>query len=199
MNQLKLIAQQRGGQLISKASSGKLKWKCQEGHIFTETAFRVKNRGKWCTQCGASNGEREIRSILRKHNIDFIDQYTIQELPNRKYDFCCFINGIKFIIEYDGIQHFQFCRKFHRCKTNFQKAQLIDQIKTFVAWNTQHRLIRLDYTQLSHLEYHLIHAFNSNLEIYLSTPSFYSYLLQANVNLNLLKSEAPLIYSKFIN
>jgi hypothetical protein len=171
------IANQKGGILLSTsvASNKKLKWQCREGHVFLLTKYKVK-RGYWCKFCGASKGERNVRMILQELNLPFVQQYTLQALPRRKYDFCFQYNNRYYLIEFDGEPHFHYVRKFHKTKAGFLESQVIDRIKTYAAWASGYYLIRIDYTQIEHIKYHIISAINANCIVYLSNPELYKYI-----------------------
>lgn len=182
-NTLSQLAISKGGLLLSTKYNKfkKLKWQCNEGHIFWLTGYKVKRRGKWCLQCGASIGEREIRSFLRSNNISFIPQFILPMLPSRKYDFYFEYNTKKYLVEFDGEQHFYYVRKYHKSKEKFYKCQIIDRIKTYAAWNSGYNLIRIDYTQIEFITQHIIAAINLNSLVYLSNPIMYKYISDYNI------------------
>ena len=177
------VAIQKGGQLLSTSvpNGRKLQWKCNEGHTFWLTSYKVHRRGKWCEKCGSSIGERDIRKVLREFNLSFIPQCRLLLLPNRRYDFYFEYNERKFLVEFDGEQHFRYVRKYHKTKAKFDESQLIDRIKTYAAWNSGCYLIRIDYTQLEHVRHHIITAVNSNIIVYMSNPELYRYITNINI------------------
>lgn len=65
--------------------------------------------GQGCPRCKKSHGERKVRKYLEAHGFYFQEQYTIRTLNGRylKCDFYLEENGQKYIIEYNGIQHYQ--------------------------------------------------------------------------------------------
>lgn len=175
-------AQKKGGVLLSTTiTTKKLKWQCQEGHIFWMTANGVYRRGKWCKKCGNSNGERNIRYTLREFGITFDQEHRIDMIPSRRYDFYFEYKGRKFLIEFDGEQHFQYVRKYHRYKYKFYESQVIDRIKTYAAWNSGMTIIRIDYTQADNVRNHIIMAVNSPQVVYLSDPHLYGYIINVNI------------------
>lgn len=178
---LTLIAQRHGGKLLSATvSRRKLLWECNEGHKFYMSFFRVK-RGKWCRKCGSSNGEREVRRLLREWNVPFMTEVTLPMLPRRRYDYYFEYKGQRYLVEFDGEQHFGFIKKYHKSKKRFLEHQLIDRIKTYAAWNSGCHLIRIDYTQLGNVAYHLSNAVHSGSWVYLSTPELYRYITDIEI------------------
>lgn len=171
-------ASKRGGRLLSvRVTNSKLQWQCGEGHIFWLTGYKVHRRGQWCKLCGSSIGERNIRAYLKELNIPFNQQYQLPMVPNRKYDFYFEFNGRKFIIEFDGEQHFKFVRKYHKLKSKFFEAQVIDRIKTYAAWNSGITIIRIDHTQVDNVKFHILNAINSPNIVYFSDLQLYKYII----------------------
>jgi very-short-patch-repair endonuclease len=182
MNKCQELATKKGGLLLSTSvtSGKKLKWQCNQGHIFYLTANKAK-RGKWCLECGASIGERNIRMILQELNIPFVQQCVLPILPRRKYDFCFRYNDKHYLIEFDGEQHFQFVKRYHKTKTKFTECQVIDRIKTYCSWRSGYHLIRIDYTQIDNAKYHIINAIQLGHIVYLSDPKLYKYITDVNL------------------
>ena len=187
MDQCKLIkyqtvAQQKGGILIStNITNKKLKWQCNEGHVFWLTTNKVHRKGQWCKTCGSSIGEREIRLILREYGVVFTQEYVLPMIPYRRYDFYFCYNNRHYLIEFDGEQHFSYVRKYHKTKANFIEGQLIDRVKTYAAWNSGMTIIRIDYTQRDNIRHHIITAVHSPNLVYLSSPAMYTYISNINI------------------
>lgn len=67
-------------------------------------------RGAGCPKCNQSKGELLVSNLLYKYNIPHIYQYTLKhQINNRKVivDFICKYNNQDYVIEYNGIQHYQ--------------------------------------------------------------------------------------------
>ena len=166
----------KGGRLIKYNGKFKSLWECNEGHRFMLTEYKVKRRGKWCSTCGASNGEREIRRILTYYQIPFQQQAVMPNLPGRKYDFYFQYQGRAYLLEYDGEQHFEYVRKYHKTKKGFNDSQQIDRLKTYSGVQAGCYVIRIDYTQKDKIFQHMSIALQMNYPIYLSTPAMYPFL-----------------------
>lgn len=186
-------AQKRGGSLVKWVSPGRSQWSCSEGHIFWMSFNRVK-RGRWCRECGSSIGERTIRTLFRQYNIPFTPQAVSPLLPSRKYDFYFEWEGKRFILEFDGEQHFRYVRKYHKNKAGFYQSQLIDRIKTYIAIVSGCHVIRIDYTQRDNIQQHLNKAVGLGSQIYLSTPELYSFL-QIPITPGELNEYVPALFS----
>jgi hypothetical protein len=100
------------------------------------------------------------------------------------------------IIEFDGIQHFQEIDLFTR-KESFDYRRLLDKIKTFIAMTSGVKLIRIDYTQLHNIQFHIETALKSPDQFYLSTPSMYTWLTdppESLIDPEDLRKCVPMIY-----
>lgn len=67
----------------------------------------------------ASSGEIRIAEILEEAGLDFVEEYSFKDLVSNKhrelrFDFCVFDDDgeIAFLIEYQGIQHYEARSKF---------------------------------------------------------------------------------------
>lgn len=184
-------AQKRGGRLLRYKRSGKSLWQCREGHSFWLTGYKVYRRGKWCPHCGSSNGERTVRQCLQEWNLPFVPQAVLPLLPSRRYDFCFGHQGRRFLVEFDGEQHFRFVKRYHRTKKAFHESQLVDRIKTHVALISGYHLIRIDYTQMPLIQAHLINAISINTPVYYSTPQMYTYISHRTISPSELQRYVP--------
>lgn len=147
----------------SDKSGRKLYWDCQCicGKYVTEVGDHLRQGHVTSCGCLKSKGEQKVFNILKSNNINFITQYTfenlISEYNNLKYKFDFAIldnnNNLKYLIEYDGEQHFEkFVRESGWCnRENFMKTQYHDEIKNQYCEQNQIPLIRIPYTQLSKL------------------------------------------------
>lgn len=72
--------------------------------------------GNGCFSCNSSKGEKKIRSILNLKEISFEEQYKFpnqtENIRRCKYDF--YLPDLNMIIEYHGIQHYEFVPFFHK-------------------------------------------------------------------------------------
>lgn len=181
MDKYRNAAIKKGGQLLEYKYKQKSKWQCKDGHIFYMTGYKVLRRGKWCKTCGDSNGERNIRSVLQELQLPFTQQYSIPMIPTRRYDFMFEYKNKRYLIEFDGSQHFKQVRKYQSSKNKFIKGQVIDRIKTYAAWNSGYSLIRIDYTQELNVKYHILNAITFNNQVYFSNMEMYNYISQVNI------------------
>lgn len=109
--------------------------------------IRIHVIGCGCKACSKtiSNGEKKIISILRKNNIDFETQKTINGCKSKmllRFDF--YIPEKNIYIEYDGIQHFKPVNYFGGLKT-FNKIKETDEIKSQFCKDNNINLLRISY------------------------------------------------------
>ncbi len=157
------IQNQRFGKLIALEPTeqrslygGNVIWKCKcdcGKEILVSTNHLIDGGVSSCG-CLISKGEEKIRQLLLQKNIDFITQKTFDScrIPSSgkvaRFDF--FIQN-KYLIEYDGQQHFRYDKKGWNTKENFIKTQEHDAYKNQWCRENNIPLIRIPYTKLDTL------------------------------------------------
>lgn len=127
----------------------------------------------------SSKGENKIAEVLTSLKIKFQREYVISTFPHRRYDFYFVVGKYKYLLEYDGEQHFKHINFFHKTIDEFLKYQQIDREKTFNAIKNKYKVIRIDYTQNNDIEllkYHIKSALRKKYNLYLSNKRMYDYL-----------------------
>jgi hypothetical protein len=122
-------------------------WKCQCecGSItFVRSTSLLDPYGTRSCGCLNSKGEEKIAQILNEHSITFNRQQKYPDLISPKgaqlrYDF--FIDN-KFLLEYDGSQHYE---EDTRSKNTLEERQLYDGIKNDYAKSHNIPLKRIPY------------------------------------------------------
>lgn len=130
---------------------------CGNSHIVGLSDFKM---GK-VSSCGCLNskGEARITTLLLENDIHFIKQYTFEDLRGDCdrhffYDFAILNpdNSVKYLIEFDGIQHFSKQHQFSKNEDTLNIIQKRDGIKNNYALSKGIPLIRIPYTKLSTLD-----------------------------------------------
>ena len=129
---------------------GCIVWKCscECGNIYYVPSGLLTSKGTQSCGCLKSKGEEKIIRLLQKNNISFEKEKT--------FEFCIFENGgyprfdffinKKYIIEYDGEQH------FHQTGwENLTELQARDIFKTDWCKKNNIPLIRIPYTRYDDL------------------------------------------------
>lgn len=135
---------------------GAIVWKCQCdcGNItYVPTGNLQSNHTMSCGCKKISHGEIKIAQLLIKNNIPFETQKTFSDCISPigyplRFDF--YVNK-KYIIEYDGEQHFDVISSSWSTKEQVKKTQLYDKIKNEWCERNNVPIIRIPYTKLKNL------------------------------------------------
>ena len=90
------------------------KCKCKCGKELVVWAKDLTSGNTKSCGCIKSHGEQQIAEILTENNVEFAREYTFKDfvLENGgrpRFDFAIFNEGkLSHLIEYDGIQHFEY-------------------------------------------------------------------------------------------
>lgn len=125
--------------------------KCECGNIIEVQGTYLRNGCARHCGCESSAGEHKIHSLLSENNILFKRQLTFPDLlgdegARLRYDFGIIDsnNNLKYIIEYDGIQHFE-VGHFGNTEEDLKKIQKYDIMKNEYCKNNNIPLIRINY------------------------------------------------------
>lgn len=130
-------------------------WLCKCNNCGSIKSIRGISLRKGITKsCGCikSHGEEKISNILINNNISFKREYSFKDLVYKsplKFDFAIFNKDgtLSHLIEYDGIQHFEYRDVGWNNKTNFEKTQIRDNIKNSYCKENNIKLIRIKYDE----------------------------------------------------
>ena len=155
---LKLKGQRFGKLKVIKelpAENYESKWlcKCDCGNEKIATGWLLTNGAIKSCGCIVSKGEEKIRKILLDNNIPFEQQKTFSTCisPNNsslRFDF--YIDN-KYLLEYDGEQHFLTDAKWHYTKEQIEQIKIYDEIKNKWCKDNNIPLIRIPYTKYDSL------------------------------------------------
>lgn len=141
-NRPNLISQQFGDlKVVELYSTNPTKWLC-ECKCGAKTIVETANlRNGHTMSCGcrkqkmASKGEDLIVKILKKENIEFIKEKSFLDLKGfykkpLRFDFAIYKNSeLKFLIEYQGEQHYKEIPILHSTRQDFLQQQEYDRKK----------------------------------------------------------------------
>lgn len=163
-SKFKDLTGQRFGKLTAlypakeKTAKGGYQWicECDCGRLTTVATYSLTGGNtKSCGLCSKiSHGEEKIKQLLEENNIYYETQKTFQNcrFPNtNKYAKFDFYVDNRYLIEYDGEQHF--IDKSDYFRETLDTIQYRDQYKD--AWCKENNipLIRIPYTQLKDLTF----------------------------------------------
>lgn len=117
----------------------------------------------YCPRCGdkSSKGEKVISSYLKNHNITFESQkyFTDWNIGLHYFDF--YLPDFSMVIEFNGIQHYQFNEFFHKTQDEFNYRKEKDEIKKNAALEHHLTYVSISYLCFSELNFILDKLFNS--------------------------------------
>lgn len=133
--------------------NGESIWKCQCdcGNITIATSGDLQNGDKCSCGCIISAGETVLENIFKELKYMYIRQYSFDDLIGKKFplrfDFAIFNDNhqLKYLIEFDGIQHFIETNYF---SDNLVDIQQKDELKNQYCKKNNIPLIRFNYKEL---------------------------------------------------
>jgi len=149
--------------------------KCQKCWSPTINSLIKSKTG--CPRCKISKGERACLNYLLSNNIVFEEQFKLLELGMKRFDFMIEHSGLKYVIEFDGVQHFKFVEYFHKLVNVFIERQEVDILKTITALKHGYNVIRIDYKQIDNISFHISEAIKLKNITYFSTPELYPHII----------------------
>jgi hypothetical protein len=181
-NRLKSYVESKNGILLSEYTNSYsysyVLIRCHNDHEFSAHPSKMVYNRSWCSVCEASNGERETGEMLKILGIKYERQFRLKCTRRKSYDYYFSINNSEFLLEYDGKQHFQFIKHFHRTEDNFEIQQNVDRLKTYAAINMGYNMIRIDYKSRDRICEIIKAAILEPKTLYLSNPDMYEWLFE---------------------
>ena len=130
-------------------------WQTPNGHLY----------GRGCSKCANhSRGEEKVSNFLLKKRINFIPQYKIKIglLNEVKVDFYIELNE-KYIIEFNGIQHYKKVPYFHRNEEAFKLQLWRDKQLEIWCKENNINLIIIRYNEINNIDKILTNFFKKIL------------------------------------
>ena len=161
-----------------KSSKSYVPIKCNKcSKIWSPTISSFINQKTGCPRCKSSKGELKCLEYLQTNKIIFKEQFVIHDGSLKKYDFMIEHENEKFLLEFDGIQHFKFIEFFTKNLDYFNYRQKIDIQKTIDGINNGYNIIRIDYGEINNIQFHLDMALKEKTETYFTNYELYSYII----------------------
>jgi formylmethanofuran dehydrogenase subunit E len=149
------------------------------GHQWSPRIYNHITGKTGCPRCRKSHGEIACENTLKLLGIDYICEFILDNLPRKRFDFKFEYNNYRFLLEFDGLQHFQFSPHYHNDEEEFLRKQQVDIIKTRKAIEAEYHIMHIDYTQIDNIQTHIRAALNSKNQTYFSNPTMYTYIINA--------------------
>lgn len=130
-----------------------VKTQCSKCNKVYMTRIDLLKQGRKSCVCSYTKSklETKVQDILVKNNIDFSREYSFSDLRNiqpLRFDFMVNVDGVKKMIECDGIQHYY--PTFG--EISFERTKLTDEIKNKYCIDNDIELLRIKYNKLENLE-----------------------------------------------
>ena len=118
----------------------------------------------WKKSCGCigSFGETIVETILHQNNIQYIKEYSFSDLLSvngrpLRFDFAIFENQkLKYLIEFDGKQHYTGPEAKWSHSASLEDIQQRDQLKNNYCKNNNIQLKRIPFFDISNITYEKI-------------------------------------------
>ena len=118
-------------------------------------------KGQGCPGCKTSKGELSIRNFLTSKGLFFTEQKTFEGcVYKRKLKFDFYVPSLNLCIEWNGIQHYEHTKLYHRRGNSLQLQQRKDAIKRDFCKSNNIQLLELD----ARIDYDLNEVFKPYLE-----------------------------------
>jgi len=108
--------------------------------------------GHGCPCCNASRGEKMIHAYAKKHNIEYVPQYSPSECKYKyKLRFDVYFPQQQIIVEYDGRQHFEPIERWGG-EESFRYVQIRDEIKNQYCLENNIKMVRIPYWEYNNID-----------------------------------------------
>lgn len=111
-------------------------------------AKAVENQIKNGGVARISQGEKQIKDFLDKHNIQYKQEFIFKKLEKKRFDF--YLPKNKTVIEFDGKQHFEAVKYFGGAE-NLRKQQERDKQKDEFCARNNIKVLRIPYTEQNNI------------------------------------------------
>lgn len=183
IEEAKRLAIEKGGCCLSEEyqrNDEKLLWKCAEEHTWRTSLSSIKNFDTWCPKCVSlqrSKGIRKCFALLDEMNITYQAEFRLRDLSRKSYDVMFLYEGIETILEFDGGQHFNYIKHFHKEESVCENNKKVDILKTITAMKNGYKVIRISYkTKGNKIREEMLKALNHPLSIYFSDKDLYKHI-----------------------
>jgi hypothetical protein len=155
---------------------------CKRGHTCYPTPTSIQRGNNCCVKCKYSKGERMVEKVLTVLEIPYKREVYHPSLGLLRFDFKFEYKGKTIYLEFDGVQHQEESKLFHKKAGEFAKLRQRDLLKNYTCLKeVGTRLIRLDYSWVKErkskeeLEAYLVQALKSKDKI-IANPKVYTWI-----------------------
>lgn len=152
LSQMQETAHRRGGFCLSASyinTDTNYRWQCNLGHQWDATFNKIKS-GQWCPICGRGGiGEEVCRTVFTQIFGHTFKKYRPRWLRNdrgNQMELDGYSQRLKIGFEYQGRQHYEFVKHFHREETSLAQRKLDDKTKFELCQDHGVKLFVIDST-----------------------------------------------------
>jgi len=134
---IKKTARDKGGMLLSRPeeyvnSNSKLKWQCNEGHVWNASYGSIKHTGTWCPYCKSGYRENLVRFLFENYTgLKFPKtrpRWLLNPITERQLELDGYNEKHNIAFEYNGLQHYKQNNHFHK-NNSLEVQKYRDHIK----------------------------------------------------------------------
>lgn len=137
--------------VIYKNQNTKIDILCYKHGMFSQIPSSHLHGKSGCPRCKSSIGENLIENILIENKLIYKKQYTFKNLKYKKllkFDFGILENNkLKYLIEYNGIQHYEFVEFIHKYESKFYESKIRDEMKIEFCLKNNIKLYIIKYNE----------------------------------------------------
>jgi hypothetical protein len=140
----------------------KVKIYCKQHKGFFEQIPRSHTHSKCgCYICNSSQGEVAVKTFLENNKIKFEQQKKFKDCKLKNHlPFDFYLKKYNAVIEYNGIQHYEFFKYFHKIEEEFNKRKERDKIKKEYCLKNNIKFIEIPYWEKDNIKSILIKELN---------------------------------------
>lgn len=164
---------------------------CPAGHKCFPHPSSIQRGCNMCIICSRirfeSKGSGNVRQYLTDNKIAFQIEQELKIIcaVKRRYDFVFTYDSNKYIIEFDGEQHFRYTNSWHRDDDHFELCQSRDRTKSYCAVQEGYTIIRINNKEYNDIKLFMDKVLSQNNtapKLYVDDTELYSYLLDNPVD-----------------
>jgi len=117
-----------------------------------------------CYICNSSQGEVAVKTFLEKNKIKFEQQKKFKDCKLKNHlPFDFYLKKYNAVIEYNGLQHYEFFEYFHKTEDKFEKRKERDSIKKEYCLKNSIKFIEIPYWDKNNIGSILIKELSLNV------------------------------------
>lgn len=153
---------EKGPEYYVPGSNQKIWWKCIKNKHHPDYSASIHNRTfnlSGCPRCRESHGEKALEEVLNSFGISSEKKretfFTKGERKVTEWDRVFETDDKKVVFEFDGEQHFETVKYFHKGRHSFTSQLKRDAYKHLLCYKKGYYLCRIHYQDLKAIKLHI--------------------------------------------